>query len=139
MAINWSEAVAGFQQGTVDGQENPVVSVFFPVKIWQYHNHVTIWHATLAPLIVGVSKLTWESFSKEDQEIVRTAAEKWGKWQIEQVRKGLVTSDEALQELEKNGMTVTKLDPAIRKIPMPLETISSISSATACEFLREWF
>ena len=115
MAINWSEAVTGFQQGTVDGQENPVVSVLFPVKIWQYHNHISLWHATIDPLIVGVSKRTWGTFTKEDQEIIKAAAEKWGKWQTDEVRKGLIGGEEALKEMEQNGMTVTKISPEARK------------------------
>lgn len=115
MAINWSEAVTGFQQGTVDGQENPVVSVLFPVKIWQYHNHISLWHATIDPLIIGVSKKSWDDFTPEDQAIIKAAAEKWGAWEIEEVRKGLADSDEALKELEANGMTVTHITPEARK------------------------
>ncbi len=111
MAINWSEAVTGFQQGTVDGQENPVVSVLFPLQIWQYHNHITIWRATIDPLIIGVSKKSWDEFTPEDQAIVKAAAEKWGAWQIAEVRKGLADSDEAFKELEANGMTVTRITP----------------------------
>jgi TRAP-type C4-dicarboxylate transport system substrate-binding protein len=115
MAINWSEAVTGFQQGTVDGQENPVVSVLFPVKIWQYHDQITIWHATIDPLIIGVSKKSWDEFTPEDQAIIKAAAEKWGAWEIAEVRKGLADSDEALKELEANGMTVTHITPEARK------------------------
>lgn len=114
MAINWSEAVTGFQQGTVDGQENPVVSVLFPLQIWQYHNHITIWRGTIDPLIIGVSKKSWDDFTPEDQAIVKAAAEKWGAWQIEEVRKGLANSDEAFKELEANGMTVTYITPEAR-------------------------
>ncbi|MBQ7618182.1 MAG: TRAP transporter substrate-binding protein DctP, partial [Desulfovibrio sp.] len=34
--INWSEAIVGFQQGTVDGQENPTTGINIPSKMWQY-------------------------------------------------------------------------------------------------------
>jgi TRAP-type transport system periplasmic protein len=115
MAINWSEAVTGFQQGTVDGQENPIVSVLFPVKIWQYHDYITVWHATIDPLIVGVSKKSWDAFTPEDQKIVRAAAEKWGQWEIDEVRKGLADSNAALEELEAKGMEVTIISPEARQ------------------------
>ncbi len=32
-AINWSEAVTGFQQGIVDGQENPTNGINVPTKV----------------------------------------------------------------------------------------------------------
>ena len=32
--MNWGDAQTAFQQGTVDGQENPVVSVITPFKLW---------------------------------------------------------------------------------------------------------
>ena len=115
MAINWSEAVTGFQQGTVDGQENPVVGVLFPVKIWQYHNHISLWHGTLDPLIIGVSKKSWTEFTPEDQAIIQAAAAKWGQWQIQEVRAGLTGDEAALKELETNGMTVTKITPEARQ------------------------
>ena len=35
-AINWSEAVTGFQQGIVDGQENPTNGINVPTKVWQW-------------------------------------------------------------------------------------------------------
>ncbi len=115
MAINWADAVAGFQNGTVDGQENPINSILFPVKIWQYHTQISLWRATIDPIIIGASKQTWNSFTPEDQAIVKAAAEKWGAWEIAEVRKGLVGDDMALKELEKNGMTITQITPEARQ------------------------
>ena len=43
-AINWSEAVTGFQQGIVDGQENPTNGINVPTKVWQWHKYSTDWH-----------------------------------------------------------------------------------------------
>ena len=37
--MNWGDAVAGFQQGVVDGQENPV-GVLIPIQIYQSYNFV---------------------------------------------------------------------------------------------------
>lgn len=116
MAINWSEAVTGFQQGTVDGQENPIVGVQIPVKIWQYHKYETAWHATIDPLILGVSSTVWDSFSARDQKVIAAAAKTWGAWETENVRKGLTADDNsAFKKLEKNGMEVTILTPEQRQ------------------------
>ena len=36
-AINWSEAVTGFQQGIVDGQEKLDQRINIPMKMWTWH------------------------------------------------------------------------------------------------------
>ncbi len=36
-------------------------------QIWQYwSNHITIWRATIDPLIIGVLKKSWDEFMSED-------------------------------------------------------------------------
>ncbi len=117
MAINWSEAVTGFQQGTVDGQENPIVGVQLPVKIWQYHQYETVWHATIDPLIMGASLQVWDTFSVRDQKVIAAAAEKWCAWEVENVRKGMTSDDTSVfKGLEENGMEVTVLTDAQRQV-----------------------
>lgn len=72
--MNWGEAQTAFQTGTVDGQENPVVSVIQPFKLWTVHKNITIWHYAIGPPILGVSKITWDSLSPADREIVKKTA-----------------------------------------------------------------
>jgi tripartite ATP-independent transporter DctP family solute receptor len=48
LSMNWNEALAAFQQGTVDGQENPV-ALIVPYKLWSVHRHVTLWHYAIDP------------------------------------------------------------------------------------------
>ena len=49
--MNWGDAQTAFQQGVVDGQENPV-GVLIPVQIFQYHKYATFWNYLADPLIV---------------------------------------------------------------------------------------
>jgi tripartite ATP-independent transporter DctP family solute receptor len=114
--MNWGDALTAFQQGTVDGEENPVNVVIIPYKIWQYHKYITIWHYTIDPLIIGVSKRTWQTFSKEDQAILRKVAQEVGAWEVGVARKGLTGDMSALKTLRTNGMEVTELKPAELKI-----------------------
>ena len=53
--MNWGDAQVAFQQGVVDGQENPVVAIEIPVKIWQFHKYATIWHYVIDPLMLTVN------------------------------------------------------------------------------------
>jgi tripartite ATP-independent transporter DctP family solute receptor len=107
--MNWGEAQTALQQGTVDGQENPIVTVIIPSKLWTTQKYVTLWNYAIDPLILGVSKLTWDSFTPQDREIVRKAAEEVMAWQKKGARAGLEGSTEGVDTLKKNGMEVVSL------------------------------
>lgn len=111
VSINWSEALTALQQGTVDGQENPVASIIIPYKLWEMNKHITIWHYTIDPLIFGVSKVTWESFDPKDREIIARAAQEAGAWNLKEARKGLEGSTEAIDFLKGKGMEVVVFTP----------------------------
>ncbi|MEC9488682.1 MAG: DctP family TRAP transporter solute-binding subunit [Halanaerobium sp.] len=74
LTMNWGEATTGFQQGTVDGQENPIVDVLIPLKIWEFHKYMTIWNYLIDPLMLGINQNVFNSWTPEDQEIVAQAA-----------------------------------------------------------------
>ncbi|MCB2189374.1 MAG: DctP family TRAP transporter solute-binding subunit [Deltaproteobacteria bacterium] len=113
--MNWGDAQTAFQQGTVDGQENPINVVIIPYKLWQYHKYITVWHYTIDPLILGISKLTWDTFSPGDQKLLQAAADKVCAWEMTEARKGLTGDESALQLLRDHGMEVTVLDQAQRQ------------------------
>ncbi|MBQ1845708.1 MAG: TRAP transporter substrate-binding protein DctP [Desulfovibrio sp.] len=124
--MNWSEAVTGFQQGIVDGQENPTNGINLSVKIWLYHKYHCDWHYVIDPLITSVNPKVWASFTPEDQKIIEecaTLTEKYGK-ALSRVGLDGGESLAYLQSLGKvpavtdpyafmaqNGMTVTRLTP----------------------------
>jgi len=107
--MNWGEAQTAFQQGTVDGQENPVVSVIIPSKLWTSQKYISLWNYVNDPLVLGMSKLTWDSLTAEDKAIVKKSAEEAMAWQKKGSRAGLEDSNEAIETLKKNGMEVTVL------------------------------
>lgn len=107
--MNWGEAQTAFQQGTVDGQENPLVTVIIPSKLWTTQKHITLWNYAIDPLVLGVSKLSWDAFSAEDKAIVKKTAEEVMVWQKNGARAGLEDSTEAVDMLKKNGMEVITL------------------------------
>ncbi|SFM53191.1 DctP family TRAP transporter solute-binding subunit [Thermodesulforhabdus norvegica] len=113
--MNWGEAQTAFQQGTVDGQENPVNAVIIPYQLWQVHPYITIWHYAIDPLILGVSKKTWEGFTEEDRKIIAEAAQEACSWEVDRAREGLTGEMPALKILEQKGMKVTVLTPEQRQ------------------------
>ncbi|OGK85091.1 MAG: hypothetical protein A2X53_08630 [Candidatus Rokubacteria bacterium GWA2_70_23] len=110
--MNWGDAQTAFQQGTVDGQENPVVSVLIPFKLWTVHKNITLWNYAIDPLVLGMSKLTWDSLTPDDRDIVKKTAVEVMAWQKQGARAGLDGAMEAVENLKKNGMEVVTLTAA---------------------------
>jgi TRAP-type transport system periplasmic protein len=122
--MNWGDAVTAFQQGVVDGQENPV-GVLIPVQIWQYNKYATFWNYLVDPLIIYWNKKEWEAFPKDIQSALREAAIESGRFETALCRAGLdgqkslnilknefnhtMEFPEPVKTMEGKGMTVTFL------------------------------
>ncbi|MDR2523080.1 MAG: DctP family TRAP transporter solute-binding subunit [Synergistaceae bacterium] len=128
VAMPWSDTMAALQQGTVDGQENPI-NTFYPLKVYEYNKYVTNWHYMGDPTMFVVNPAVWKSFSAEDQELILKAAKEAAAYQIALARVGIDENDggknlEYLKsigkapevtdwsaELQRVDMTVTNLTP----------------------------
>jgi tripartite ATP-independent transporter DctP family solute receptor len=86
--MNWGDAVAGFQQGVVDGQENPV-GVLIPIQIYQYHKYATMWNYVVDPLIIYWNQREWKSFPQDIQNAILEAAKEAGRFETALSRGGL--------------------------------------------------
>ena len=125
--MNWGEATTGFQQGVVDGQENPTNGINIPLKIWEYNQkHHSDWHYMIDPLLLGVNPKVWQNFSEEDQKILLECAKEAEAYGKALSRLGMDDgkSLEYLQSInmvpevsdpykymEEMGMTITRLTP----------------------------
>jgi len=69
----WTEALTALQQGTIDGQENPL-NVIVSFKLFESQKHLTLTRHAYAPNVIMMSKITWNRLSPEQQEIVKKAA-----------------------------------------------------------------
>ena len=86
--MNWGDAQTAFQQGVVDGQENPV-GVLIPVQIWQYHKYATFWNYLVDPLIIYWNKEQWEAFPEDIQKAILEAAQESARFEKALCRAGL--------------------------------------------------
>jgi tripartite ATP-independent transporter DctP family solute receptor len=96
--MNWGDAVTAFQQGVVDGQENPV-GVLIPVQIYQYHKFATFWNYLVDPLIIYWNKAQWAGFPKKIQKGIMEAAEEAARFEKALCRAGL-DGDKSIKILE---------------------------------------
>lgn len=103
----WPEVIGALQQGTIDGQENPL-SVIVSAKLPQVQKFLTLSGHVYSPSVFLVSAPFWESLSAEDKEVVRKGA-----------RQGVAdmrafvdeVSTSGVAELSAAGMEVGELSP----------------------------
>ncbi|MBK5928503.1 TRAP transporter substrate-binding protein [Rhodobaculum claviforme] len=70
----WPEVIGALQQGTIDGQENPL-SVIVSVGLSDVQEHLTLSGHVYSPAILLVSPQLWNGLSSEDQAAFVAGAE----------------------------------------------------------------
>ncbi|SFA76211.1 tripartite ATP-independent transporter solute receptor, DctP family [Lentibacillus halodurans] len=103
--MTFSEVFSSLQQGTIDGQENPV-EVIHSSQLNEVQNSMTIWDYSFDPLVLGINKELFDSMSEEDQQIMKEAAAAANEYQIEETRK---REEKQIEELKESGMEVYEL------------------------------
>lgn len=98
----WTEVMTALQQGTIDGQENPI-SVLVSSKLWETQKHLTLSRHVFTPIAFVMSASFFDRLTPADQESIRKAAEAGraaNRRYVDEAEKA------GLQELQKNGMQV---------------------------------
>lgn len=98
----WTEALTAMQQGTIDGQENPV-GVVHSFQLNETQTNMTMTRHTYAPAIIVMSLAVWNDLSEEAQDIVTQAAQEAAEYE-RQLNADLESKQ--LEELRAAGMTV---------------------------------
>jgi tripartite ATP-independent transporter DctP family solute receptor len=98
------ELFGALQQGTVDGQENPI-PVILSSRFSQVQKHLSLTGHVYSPALLLMSPRIWNKLSDADKKAFTEAAKKAGAAQRKKVN-----DDEAsgIAQLEKEGMKVTK-------------------------------
>lgn len=68
----WPEVVQGLQQGTIDGQENPI-SVIVSAKMSEVQKHLTLTRHVFSPALIIVSKQRFDALNDADKAAFRAA------------------------------------------------------------------
>jgi TRAP-type C4-dicarboxylate transport system substrate-binding protein len=106
--MNFDEALAAFQEGKVDGQENPI-ALIIPYKLWAVHNYITLWDYAIDPLILAVSGKTWATLSADNRSIVRQVGAVMMELQKDEARNAPVKPAKLVQLLQDMyGMEVAR-------------------------------
>lgn len=106
--MNWGDAVVAFQQGAVDGQENPM-GILISTQISKYHKYLTLWNYLADPLVLCWNKAEWDAFPGDIKQALTVAAVEACAYEKALARANLDGS-----VLKKEGMEMTIPDaPAL--------------------------
>lgn len=102
-----SEVFTGLQQGTVDGQDNPVgnVKAFGFDKV---QKNITLSNHQWAGIMFLVNDKKFAKFPPEVQQLFASAARETQDWERQEIND---VEAKYLSEMEADGMTVTRLTP----------------------------
>lgn len=98
------EVFTALQQGTVDGQENPLSVILF-AKFSQVQKHLTLTAHVYSPALILMNKGAWDKLSADDKAIFMEAAKESVK-----ANRARVAEDDAkgVAELRSQGMLIVE-------------------------------
>jgi len=103
----FSEVFTAMQQKTIDGQENPIPTIYLQ-KFYEVQGFTTLTGHVYGPHILLMNKKLFDSFTPEEQKVLLEAAHESALFQRATNRK---MNADYVGELRKNGMIVTELTP----------------------------
>ena len=134
----WAEALTAMQQGTIEGQENPV-NVMYSYKLWEYgQKYATFDRHSYATAIITMSLDVFNTLDEETQAIFKQSAQEAAEFE-----RAWVAEQEAgqIQALKDNGMEIVEtpdvesfraaVKPVYEAYPQFADYIARIQAALA--------
>ena len=110
-----TDVYLAIQQGTVDGQENPVDTIK-SLRFYEVAPNITLTRHVYSPLPLAVSEAAWQKFSDADKEAVTMAAAEASAFSRDLVRS---SGDRQLEEMTADGATVAPGEFICRRVARP--------------------
>lgn len=104
----YGEVFTALQQKTIDGQENPLVTIYTS-RLYEVQKYLSLTHHVWDPFALMVSNITWQKMSSEQQTAMREAAKATVNYQRELCIKA---DEEMVAKLEEKGMIISKVNDA---------------------------
>ncbi|RQD71863.1 MAG: DctP family TRAP transporter solute-binding subunit [Tindallia sp. MSAO_Bac2] len=102
----FGELFTALQQGTVDGQENPL-PIIATSRFYEVQDHLALTGHFYAPAPLLISGALWDSLTDEEKTIFQEAAN-----DATDIQRGMIQEmdDRLVEELEAEGMQITRPD-----------------------------
>jgi tripartite ATP-independent transporter DctP family solute receptor len=107
----FGEVFTALETKTIDGQENPFVTIDTS-KFYEVQKYLSVTRHAYTPFLILYSKKLWDQLNPQEQAALREAAIEGQKVQRATIR---AQSDTALAGLKAKGMTVNDVTPAEQK------------------------
>jgi tripartite ATP-independent transporter DctP family solute receptor len=104
----FGEVFTALETKTIDGQENPFVTIDTS-KFYEVQKYLSVTRHAYTPFLVLYSKKLWDQLNPQEQAVLREAAIEGQKVQRATIR---AQSDTALAGLKAKGMVVNEITPA---------------------------
>ena len=101
-----SELYTALEQGTVDGEENPIANLY-AYQFQEVQDYITMTNHIYSPFLFDMSKKIWDTYDEEVQKVLSEAAAAYGE---EEKRLNREAAEVDLQScIDDYGITVTYL------------------------------
>ena len=117
--MNWQDTLTALQQGTVEGQENPI-NVIWSYKMWEYNQKFCVLDRhSYSTAIITMSLDLFNSLDEATQQIFLDAAQEAAEYE-----RAWVADKEAgqLQEIKDNGIEVVE-DPDVNSFREAVQVV----------------
>jgi TRAP-type transport system periplasmic protein len=104
----FGEVFTALETKTIDGQENPFVTINTS-KFYEVQKYLSVTRHAYTPFLVLYSKKMWDTLSKDEQAALREAALEGQKVQRATIR---ANDGKALAELKAKGMQINEISAA---------------------------
>ena len=134
--MSLSDALVANQQGTIDGMDNPLASLY-TTSVYEFDHYIAVTNHTYTTQCVIMSEKAWNSMTPEDQEIFAEAVREATQFQRETNRS---QEEEAANNLIERGCEITypdlsgfaeKMDVVYEQFPEYSDLIAQIQEAAA--------
>lgn len=105
--MSFAELFTALEQGVVDGQENPWITIQSS-RFNEVQDYATETNHVYTPFITLVSERFWKQLPADYQQLLREAATQMGEYERHVSR---TMNDQIKQELADSGMQITELTP----------------------------
>lgn len=100
--MTFSEVFTSLQQGTINGQENPI-DVIHSSKLNEVQDYLTMWNYSYDPLVLGINKKLFDGMSEADQELFAKLGKEAAAYQVELARD---KESKQIEDLKAAGMQI---------------------------------
>ena len=107
-AMAWGEIFSALQQGTVDGQENPL-AIILTAKVYEVQKYISMIDLFYSPCVLMINEDTYNKFTDEQKKWFDEAAE-YGKMKEREISKSIDAT--ARQRMTEQGVVFTDVNKA---------------------------